>query len=173
MGLKRRREARKNKRQKKLSINKDDINSQKDVVPSPTSPSSEKHHLKVRSVEPSISSSLYSSSSVSSPFKSYKPKKSSSQNIGQCKPKLIDDCSWPHCNRSCPKLKNPKTGEEIDFLTLLQSFGVDRESFARALGVDITTLINMDKDVLLDLLTSHSSSNNNNNYNYNGGSVYH
>ena len=109
--LKRRREARKNKRQKKQSINKDDINLQKDIVPSPTSLSSEKHHLKVRSVEPSISSSLYSSSSVSSSFKSYKPKKSSSQNNGQCKPKLIDDCSWPHCNRSCPKLKNPKTGK--------------------------------------------------------------
>ena len=115
--LKRRREARKNKRRKKQNItdeNKDDISLQKDIVPSPTSAGvGGKHHLKVRSVEPSISSSSLYSSSVSSSFKSFKPKKSSShqQNKGQCKPKLIDNCSWPHCNRSCPKLKNPKTGK--------------------------------------------------------------
>ena len=77
--------------------------------------------------------------------------------------------SWTQLNKYISFL-----GQEIDFLTLLQSFGVDIGSFARALGVDITTLINMDKDVLLDLLTSHSSSNNNdNNYNYNGGNMYH
>jgi len=52
-------------------------------------------------------------------------------------------------------------GQEIDFLTLLQSFGVDMGSVAHALGVDINTLINMDKDVLMHLLTSHSSSGNN------------
>ena len=51
--------------------------------------------------------------------------------------------------------------QEIDFLTLLQSFGVDMGSVAHALGVDINTLINMDKDVLMHLLTSHSSSGNN------------
>ncbi len=31
----------------------------------------------------------------------------------QChKPKHVDTCSWPHCNRSCPKLKNPETGKK-------------------------------------------------------------
>lgn len=29
----------------------------------------------------------------------------------QCRTKFIDSCSWPHCNRSCPKLKNPETGK--------------------------------------------------------------
>ena len=115
--MKRRREARKNKRRKKQNIKEDsidDTSSQIDIVPTPTSPEvSGKHHLYVRSVEPSLSSSSLYSSSVSSSFKSFKPKKSSShqQNKGQCKPKLIDNCSWPHCNRSCPKLKNPKTGK--------------------------------------------------------------
>ena len=28
-----------------------------------------------------------------------------------CQFKLIDSCTWPHCNPSCPKLKNPETGE--------------------------------------------------------------
>ena len=51
------------------------------------------------------------------------------------------------------------SGQEIDFLTLLQSFGVDMGNVARALGVDIHTLINMDKDILLRLLTSQSHSN--------------
>ena len=59
-----------------------------------------KHHLKVRSVE-------QEQSFMSIPKKS-SPKKSSQ---GQCRTKLIDNCSWPHCNRSCPKLKNPKTGK--------------------------------------------------------------
>jgi hypothetical protein len=48
-----------------------------------------KHHLKVRSADES-------------------PAMSSSSS---CQLKLIDRCSWPHCNRSCPKLKNPDTGE--------------------------------------------------------------
>ena len=29
----------------------------------------------------------------------------------KCKAKLVDNCTWPHCNRSCPKLKNPETGK--------------------------------------------------------------
>ena len=72
----------------------------------------------------------------------------------QCRTKYIDTCSWPHCNRSCPKLKNPETGQEIDFLSLLKSFGLEMGSVARAIGVDINTLNNMDKDILMELLTS-------------------
>ena len=49
------------------------------------------------------------------------------------------------------------SGHEIDFLTLLRSFGLDMTSVARALGVDIQTLNNMDRDILLHLLTSQSS----------------
>ena len=28
----------------------------------------------------------------------------------QCKARYVDTCSWPQCNRSCPKLHNPLTG---------------------------------------------------------------
>lgn len=28
-----------------------------------------------------------------------------------CKYKLIDNCSWPQCNRGCPRLINPFTGK--------------------------------------------------------------
>lgn len=49
---------------------------------------------------------------------------------------------------------NMRPGEEMDFLELLKSFGLDMASVATALGIDIATLNNMDKDVLLHLLTS-------------------
>ena len=97
----------------------------------------------------------------------------------QCPQKHVDTCSWPQCNISCPKLHNPLTGEinynellarlvltyifylgeEMDFLELLKSFGLDMKSVAKALGIDEATLNNMDKEVLLHLLTSQASIN--------------
>ena len=50
-------------------------------------------------------------------------------------------------------------GEEMDFLELLKSFGLDMKSVAKALGIDEATLNNMDKEVLLHLLTSQASIN--------------
>ncbi|XP_040576551.1 palmitoleoyl-protein carboxylesterase NOTUM isoform X2 [Lepeophtheirus salmonis] len=76
----------------------------------------------------------------------------------KCLLRHVDTCSWPQCNRSCPKLRNPATGEEMDFLELLKSFGLDMKNVARALGVDYATLKDMDKDVLLHLLTSQPNS---------------
>ena len=32
---------------------------------------------------------------------------------GTCRSKLVDTCSWPQCNRSCPKLHNPVTGQHL------------------------------------------------------------
>ena len=98
---KKRREMRKLRLIKKEALENNNNDKSHDILmKAPFSTGEEgKHHLKVRSVqqEPSI---------LSSSRKSI-PKKSSH---GQCRAKLIDDCSWPHCNRSCPKLKNPKTG---------------------------------------------------------------
>ena len=45
----------------------------------------------------------------------------------------------------------------MDFLDLLESFGLDMKSVAQALGIDEATLNNMDKDVLLHLLTSQTA----------------
>ena len=50
------------------------------------------------------------------------------------------------------------SGQEIDTLDLLKSFGSDLGKIARAMGYDIQTLNNMDKNVLRKLLTSPSSS---------------
>ena len=50
------------------------------------------------------------------------------------------------------------SGQEMDTLELLRSFGSDLGKIAKAMGYDIQTLNNMDKNVLRQLLTSPSSS---------------
>ncbi|XP_055624496.1 palmitoleoyl-protein carboxylesterase NOTUM [Toxorhynchites rutilus septentrionalis] len=71
----------------------------------------------------------------------------------KCSLRLLERCSWPQCNHSCPTLTNPLTGEEMKFLELLASFGLDMEAVATALGVDMQTLNNMDQAELVNLLT--------------------
>jgi hypothetical protein len=49
------------------------------------------------------------------------------------------------------------SGQDIDFLMLLQSFGLDMASVASALGLDTATLDKMDREVLIHLLTSQGN----------------
>ena len=74
----------------------------------------------------------------------------------RCSLRLLERCTWPQCNHSCPSITNPLTGKEMRFLELLASFGLDIEAVAAALGVDMTTLSNMDRTELLNLLTQSS-----------------
>lgn len=78
-------------------------------------------------------------------------------DLQKCSLRLLERCSWPQCNHSCPTLTNPLTGEEIRFLELLASFGLDIEAVATALGVDMKTLNNMDRAELVNLLTQQVS----------------
>ncbi|XP_052873832.1 palmitoleoyl-protein carboxylesterase NOTUM [Anopheles cruzii] len=71
----------------------------------------------------------------------------------KCSLRLLERCSWPQCNPVCPTLTNPLTGEEMKFLELLASFGLDMDAVATALGVDMQTLNNMDHAELVNLLT--------------------
>ncbi|XP_055376229.1 palmitoleoyl-protein carboxylesterase NOTUM [Condylostylus longicornis] len=75
----------------------------------------------------------------------------------KCSLRLLEKCSWPQCNYSCPTLTNPLTGEEMRFLELLASFGLDIEAVATAIGVDMQTLNNMDRTELVNLLTQQTS----------------
>lgn len=75
----------------------------------------------------------------------------------KCELRLIERCSWPQCNHSCPSLTNPLTGEEMKFLELLTSFGLDMDAVAQALGVDMPTLNNMDHKELIKLFTESTS----------------
>lgn len=45
----------------------------------------------------------------------------------------------------------------MDFIELLKSFGLDMESVANALGIDMQTLNNMDPGELLNLLTQQAN----------------
>lgn len=75
----------------------------------------------------------------------------------RCAQRRLERCSWPQCNHSCPRLHNPFTGEEMDFIELLKSFGLDMDNVANALGIDVQTLHNMDQSELLNLLTQQSN----------------
>lgn len=75
----------------------------------------------------------------------------------KCGLRLLERCSWPQCNHSCPTLTNPLTGEEMKFLELLTSFGLDIYAVAQALGVDMQTLNNMDHKELIKLFTESAS----------------
>ncbi|KAH1000464.1 hypothetical protein HUJ05_006804, partial [Dendroctonus ponderosae] len=78
-------------------------------------------------------------------------------NKKHCIHRRLERCSWPQCNHSCPKLHNPFTGEEMEFIELLKSFGLDMNSVANALGIDMETLNNMDQGELLNLLTQQAN----------------
>lgn len=75
----------------------------------------------------------------------------------KCGLRMLERCSWPQCNHSCPSLTNPLTGEEMKFLELLTSFGLDMDAVAQALGVDMQTLSNMDHKELIKLFTESAS----------------
>ena len=45
----------------------------------------------------------------------------------------------------------------MDFLHLLNSFGVNNMEIAKAMGMDVDELNSMDKEVLVHMLTSHSN----------------
>jgi O-palmitoleoyl-L-serine hydrolase len=75
----------------------------------------------------------------------------------KCGLRMLERCSWPQCNHSCPTLTNPLTGEEMKFLELLTSFGLDIYAVAQALGVDMHTLNNMDHKELIKLFTESAS----------------
>ncbi|KAL0880151.1 hypothetical protein ABMA27_002623 [Loxostege sticticalis] len=76
---------------------------------------------------------------------------------GGCAPRrLIERCSWPQCNGSCPRLRDPRTGEEVALAALLQSFGLDVSGAAAAMGLDARALSRMSRAELLPLLAPHT-----------------
>ncbi|XP_012551322.2 palmitoleoyl-protein carboxylesterase NOTUM [Bombyx mori] len=75
---------------------------------------------------------------------------------GGCAPRrLVEICSWPQCNGSCPRLRDPRTGEEVALATLLQSFGMDVHGAAAAMGIDAGAFSRMSHAELFPLLAPH------------------
>lgn len=71
-----------------------------------------------------------------------------------CHHRLVDECTWPQCNAKCPRLRNPFTGEELEFTDLLRSFGLDINNVASILGIRVSQLGDMSHDALLQILNS-------------------
>lgn len=76
--------------------------------------------------------------------------------VGCAPRRLVERCSWPQCNGSCPRLRDPRTGEEVALAALLQSFGLDVNSAAAAMGIDARALSRMSRAELLPLLAPHT-----------------
>lgn len=66
--------------------------------------------------------------------------------LPRCSINLISRCICVLC-----------TGEEVDFIELLQSFGVSIPSLSTELGIDMESLVHMDQEELLNLLTQQSN----------------
>lgn len=75
----------------------------------------------------------------------------------KCTLRLLEQCSWPQCNQSCPVIKNPLTGEEMKLLELLASFGLDMGEVARVLGVNMTKLNTMEQEEFEGYFTQPTS----------------
>lgn len=89
--------------------------------------------------------------------KQLKQKEKSIKEPKKCASRLLERCTWPQCNHSCPTLTNPLTGEEMKFLELLTSFGLDMDAVAQALGMPYHTLSVMDNRDLIKLFTESAS----------------
>lgn len=89
--------------------------------------------------------------------KQLKQKEPTIKEPKKCASRLLDRCTWPQCNHSCPTLTNPLTGEEMKILELLTSFGLDMDSVAHTLGMPYHTLSVMENRDLIKLFTESAS----------------
>ncbi|XP_077977054.1 palmitoleoyl-protein carboxylesterase notum1-like [Glandiceps talaboti] len=74
----------------------------------------------------------------------------------RCHHHLIDNAPCPQCNPTCPKLINPFTEEEMEFLPFLKLMGFDLSGLARHLGLDAHTLALMDPSVVMEMMAGRN-----------------
>ncbi|XP_041839873.1 inactive palmitoleoyl-protein carboxylesterase notum1b [Melanotaenia boesemani] len=60
-----------------------------------------------------------------------------------CPQHLIDSCPWPHCNPSCPTIRDQLTGQEMSVIQFLKHMGFDVEKMAQQQGMDPRKLLGM------------------------------
>lgn len=51
-----------------------------------------------------------------------------------CPVHLVDSCSWPHCNPSCPTIRDQLTGQEMSMTQFLLHLGFDVRTVAQQQG---------------------------------------
>ncbi|KAF6095857.1 notum, palmitoleoyl-protein carboxylesterase [Phyllostomus discolor] len=60
-----------------------------------------------------------------------------------CPIHLVDSCSWPHCNPSCPAIQDQHTGQEMSVAQFLLHLGVDMHTVAQQQGLEPGRLLGM------------------------------
>ncbi|CAN0213822.1 unnamed protein product [Lampetra fluviatilis] len=60
-----------------------------------------------------------------------------------CPSHLVDNCPWPHCNPSCPTMRDHYTGKEMSAVQFLMHLGFDVQRMAQQLGVEPNKLLAM------------------------------
>ncbi|XP_051529312.1 palmitoleoyl-protein carboxylesterase notum1a-like [Myxocyprinus asiaticus] len=60
-----------------------------------------------------------------------------------CPLHLIDSCPWPHCNPTCPTIRDQLTGQEMSVIQFLTHLGFDVQRMAQQQGMDPNKLLSM------------------------------
>ncbi|XP_073712884.1 palmitoleoyl-protein carboxylesterase notum1a [Misgurnus anguillicaudatus] len=60
-----------------------------------------------------------------------------------CPVYLIDSCPWPHCNPTCPTIRDQSTGQEMNVIQFLMHMGFDVQKMAHQQGMDPSKLLGM------------------------------
>ncbi|KAK3533683.1 hypothetical protein QTP70_023993 [Hemibagrus guttatus] len=64
-------------------------------------------------------------------------------NPRACPLHLIDSCPWPHCNPTCPTIRDQMTGQEMSVIQFLTHMGFDVQRMAQQQGMEASTLLGM------------------------------
>ncbi|XP_041062089.1 carboxylesterase notum2 [Carcharodon carcharias] len=75
--------------------------------------------------------------------RSLQENKSSRPPVRNCSFHLIDQCRLPHCNPTCPALRDQVTGQEVNMIQLLMNMGFDVQRIAQQLGMEPSRLLGM------------------------------
>uniref|UniRef100_A0A9J7XCC0 Uncharacterized protein n=2 Tax=Cyprinus carpio TaxID=7962 RepID=A0A9J7XCC0_CYPCA len=60
-----------------------------------------------------------------------------------CPLHLIDSCPWPHCNPTCPTIREQLTGQEMSVIQFLTHLGFDVQRMAQQQGMEPHKLLGM------------------------------
>lgn len=64
-------------------------------------------------------------------------------HVRGCPLHLIDSCPWPHCNPSCPTIRDQLTGQEMNAIQFLKHMGFDVQKMAQQQEMDPRKLLGM------------------------------
>uniref|UniRef100_A0AAY4ASD9 Palmitoleoyl-protein carboxylesterase NOTUM n=2 Tax=Denticeps clupeoides TaxID=299321 RepID=A0AAY4ASD9_9TELE len=60
-----------------------------------------------------------------------------------CPMHLIDSCPWPHCNPTCPTIRDQYSGQDMGVLQFLMHMGFDVQAMAQQHGMEPSKLLGM------------------------------